>query len=68
LDVEHITAHEKGVGAFFLAPARQLAEEMQVLVAPVVVLVKDLADVQVGSVQYLHGHGFVEGKDNDFRG
>ena len=45
LDVEHVAAHEEGVGAFFLAPALQLLEEMQVLVAPVVVLVKDLAYV-----------------------
>ena len=50
LDVEHIAAHKQDIGLFFLAPSRQLFEEMEMFVAPFVVLVEDLTYVQVGSV------------------
>ena len=68
LDVEHIAAHKQDIGLFFLAPSRQLVEEMEVLVAAIVVLVEDLTYVQVGSVQYFHWLWFWDDKDNGFFG
>ena len=54
LDVEDVAAHQQRVGPVLVAPRLELAEEVGVLVEAVIVLVQNLADMQVGSVQYSH--------------
>ena len=54
LDVKHITAHEQSIWLFFLTPLFQLTEEVLMLVTAVIVLIDDLTQVQVSSMQYLH--------------
>lgn len=54
LNVEHVATHKQSVWLFFLAPLFQLMEEVAMFITPVVVLVDDLPQMQVGCMQYLH--------------
>ena len=50
LDVKHITANKQCIGLFILTPVFQLTEEVLMLITSVVVLIDDLAKMQVGSM------------------
>ena len=63
LNVEHVAANEQRIGLVGSAPTGQLVEEMAVLVAPLIILVDYLSEVQVGGMQYSHIRvGFMLGR------
>ena len=54
LDIEDIPRHQKRIGTVSLTPIQQLAEEAVMFIGAVVVLIDDLPEVQVGSVDDFH--------------